>query len=198
VIDRLIAVRHGQTAWNIEGRFQGQADAPLDDTGRAQADAVAPLIADFHPDRIVASDLQRASETADVIGRACGLSVELSAELREIALGSWQGQLRADVADHSPQAFADWRARINKYNEDGETIADATSRVTAALLDVINNPDSHITVVVAHGLVLEWSLNELRAHHVIAFDGPVPHLGNAAFLDLAVDAAAATAFAQIR
>ena len=75
--------RHGQTVWNAERRFQGQSDIPLDETGQAQADRAARLLAGLRPDLIVSSDLSRAASTAAALARLTGLEVTLDKDLRE-------------------------------------------------------------------------------------------------------------------
>src|SRR5690606_19337304 len=80
---RLILWRHGQTAWNVTGRVQGQTDVDLDETGVAQAAATAPRVAQYRPDLIVSSDLRRAARTAAALADVTGLPVEYDARLRE-------------------------------------------------------------------------------------------------------------------
>src|SRR5690349_8307102 len=81
--------RHGRTAWTAEGRFQGQADPPLDDVGIAQARASAALLAGFPVTTIISSDLQRAAQTADALSGRTGIPVVLDERLRERSLGHW-------------------------------------------------------------------------------------------------------------
>ena len=92
---RLIVLRHGETGHNAAGIWQGQLDVPLSDVGVAQADAAGPAVAALSPSRIVTSDLSRARRTADSVGRATGIRVEVDARFREIHAGAWQG-LTAD------------------------------------------------------------------------------------------------------
>ena len=101
---RMVLLRHGQTDYNLAGRMQGHLDSHLTDAGRAQAAAVAPVLAELAPDRIVSSDLRRAVDTADVVGTACGLPVKFDPRLRETHLG-------AGRAARSPRSTATTRAR---------------------------------------------------------------------------------------
>ena len=90
---RLVIVRHGETWDNAAGVWQGQLDSPLSDRGRAQATAMAPLVAALAPQRIVSSDLSRARDTAAAISSATGIPVALDPRLREIHAGQWQGHV---------------------------------------------------------------------------------------------------------
>ena len=89
---RLVLLRHGQTAFNVEGRMQGHLDSQLTALGRAQAAAVAPVIAALGPDRLISSDLRRAIDTAEVVAAAAGLDVKV------VALDRRRGQLPLGVA----------------------------------------------------------------------------------------------------
>ena len=83
--------RHGQTAYNAEGRFQGHLPVPLDDTGRAQARDLAETVAAVEVRTLVCSPLARARETAEIVGERLGLAVALDPELREKDWGTWEG-----------------------------------------------------------------------------------------------------------
>lgn len=93
---RVLLIRHGQSEWNADGRWQGQADPPLTDLGRAQAQHAAKALGAV--DAIVASDLQRAAETAEIIAEELGLgAVVLDVDLRERDAGEWSGLTRAEI-----------------------------------------------------------------------------------------------------
>ena len=87
----LLLVRHGETDWNADGRLQGQTDRPLSDFGRRQAQQLAEQLADEELEAIYSSDLSRARETAEIVGRRLGLAVALDPELREKDWGTWEG-----------------------------------------------------------------------------------------------------------
>jgi broad specificity phosphatase PhoE len=87
----LVCVRHGRTAWNAVRRFQGRTDVPLDEEGRAQAQALAVHLRGERFDLALSSDLSRAAATAAAIGAACGVAIELEPRLREMQFGSWRG-----------------------------------------------------------------------------------------------------------
>jgi probable phosphoglycerate mutase len=144
---RLILLRHGRTSWNAERRFQGQADPPLDEVGRAQAFEVAALVAALNPDRLVSSDLARARQTATIVAAAVGLEVEVDERLRERSLGHWEGLTREDVEQRYPAEFAEWVAGRDVLNRGGETRDEVAERAAAALGD---QPEVGTLVVVTH------------------------------------------------
>ena len=88
---QLIVLRHGRTAWNATGRFQGQADIELDERGLAQAERAAEVLAELAPVAIHSSDLSRARQTAAPLAARCGLEVQTDQRLREINVGTWEG-----------------------------------------------------------------------------------------------------------
>jgi glucosyl-3-phosphoglycerate phosphatase len=119
--------RHGQTTWNAERRFQGQSDIPLDETGQAQAERAARLLAALGPDLIVSSDLIRAAGTAAPLARLTGLEVTLDKDLRERHGGCWEGLTDAEIRERYPEAHATWTP------PDGEPSVVVADRVAAAL-----------------------------------------------------------------
>ncbi len=111
----LIVIRHGETAWNRERRLQGQLDIPLNETGRAQARALATALAGEPIDAVYASDLSRAMATAAPLAEVLGLQVRPDARLRERSYGTLQGKTYAEVAEYLPEDFARWQARVPDY-----------------------------------------------------------------------------------
>jgi broad specificity phosphatase PhoE len=110
VVSRVLLVRHGQSEWNALGRWQGQADPPLSDLGRAQARAAAHSLGSL--DAVYASDLQRATETAVIIAAQLGLGpVMLDADLRERDAGEWSGLTRDEIHERYPGYLPDDRHR---------------------------------------------------------------------------------------
>lgn len=182
-ISRLIIWRHGRTEWNATGRFQGQLDPPLDDHGRAQAAATAPLLAgglSAADTVVVSSDLARAVETAETLTALLGEALRVDRRLREHGLGTWEGLTRAEVADRYPEQYADWLAGRAVQGRGGEETADVAARALGALADLPEVPNA---VVVTHGgtgLRLIEALLELGPAHRRVF-GP---LGNCAWSEL--------------
>jgi probable phosphoglycerate mutase len=146
---RLVVWRHGLTAWNTEGRFQGQYDTDLHPTGVRQAEAAAPAIAALAPTAIISSDLRRTAQTAAALAAVTGLDVKYDVRLRERYFGEWQGMLGTEVAERFPAEFARWRAGENVPGV--EPVEDLTRRVTAALRDASDLVTAGTVVLVSHG-----------------------------------------------
>ncbi|HEY0905274.1 MAG TPA: histidine phosphatase family protein [Marmoricola sp.] len=159
-MSRLVLVRHGQTAWNLDGRAQGHTDTVLDDVGRAQAEAMVPYLCAMAPTAIWSSDLARARQTADHLAAATGLTVHLDSRLREFDVGERAGLTIAEFAEQLPEAHAAWRdGHITGHVPGAETIGQVTARVVPALRDAwAATAAGETTVVVAHGACLRVSL----------------------------------------
>ena len=129
-------LRHGETDHNAARIWQGHLDTPLSERGQQQADAVGPAIAALSPDRIVSSDLTRARLTAQSVGRACGIPVQLDPRFREIDVGAWQGLSAAQVGEGWPDVQAALaRGEDARRGDSGETLAEVAERVGAALTE---------------------------------------------------------------
>jgi probable phosphoglycerate mutase len=144
---RVIVLRHGRTAWNAERRFQGQADPPLDEVGRAQAYEVAALIAAFRPQVIITSDLQRATQTAAPLAQLTGLDALPDKGLRERSLGHWEGLTRDEVEARYPDEFADWVSGRDISRRGGESRLQVAERASAVFQSL---PDVEVAVLVTH------------------------------------------------
>ena len=153
--------RHGQTTWNAERRFQGQSDIPLDETGQAQAERAARLLAALRPDLIVSSDLSRAASTAAPLARLTGLEVTLDKDLRERHGGCWEGLTDAEIRERYPDEHATWTP------PDGEPAAAVADRVAGALRRTVTAVSEQVTgrdglaVVVSHGAALRLGMSRL-------------------------------------
>ena len=130
---RVLLWRHGRTRWNVEHRFQGQADPPLDEVGRLQAVASARLLVAYSPSAIISSDLARAVQTARPLAELVGLPVILDRRLRERSLGEWEGLTRDEVVRRHPEQYAHWLAGRDAPQRGGETRAELSERSLAAL-----------------------------------------------------------------
>lgn len=153
---RVVLWRHGETEWNADGRYQGQADVALNERGVAQARAAAPYLAALGPARIVSSDLGRARATADELGVLTGLPVEPNPRLQEINVGDWVGLTNEQVfAAHPDFREALYAGRDARRSASGETGSEAGARVAEALLDLaLDTPDGQTVVAVGHGFSL--------------------------------------------
>jgi glucosyl-3-phosphoglycerate phosphatase len=147
----IVLWRHGQTEWNVSGRFQGQLDPPLDEVGRAEIARSAPLLA-ANLSRggtvVVSSDLQRATDTAAALTDILGVPLIREPRLREHGMGSWEGLTRDEVAAQYPDQYAAWLAGQPVVERGGEDPAAVGERAVAALADL---PAAEVAVVVTHG-----------------------------------------------
>lgn len=156
----LVLLRHGQTAWNAEGRAQGHLDVGLDDVGRAQAAAVAPAIAALRPEVLWSSDLARAAATAAAVAEATGLGVRHDARLREYDVGERAGLTIPEFAAAYPAEHARWTAAGGSFEHadavpGAETAADVLARILPALREALAAVAPGGTAcVVGHGAAL--------------------------------------------
>jgi probable phosphoglycerate mutase len=150
VATNLILVRHGETDWNLERRWQGHADPGLNDTGRRQAVELAARFASTSVDALYSSDLARARETADVIGESLGLPVSLDPRLREVDVGEWSGLTTAEIELRHPDGL-ERRRRGGTGWTNGESYEAMGERVLEALRAIASSHPAGRVVVVTHG-----------------------------------------------
>jgi broad specificity phosphatase PhoE len=178
----LFLVRHGQTDWNAERRWQGHADQPLNDAGRAEARALSEAFRGRGLTRIYSSDLTRARETADVVGAVVGVPVELDARLREVDVGEWSGLTPAEVEERYPEGLRRRRAGRTGW-EAGEQFEALGERVLAAVSDIAARHPEESVLVVSHGGPIRAVATACRG----SLDGWV-HAGNCDWDVIAVEA----------
>jgi probable phosphoglycerate mutase len=153
---RLLLVRHGETDWNRQGRFQGQIDIPLNATGLAQAESARRFLADVPIQRAYSSAMARPRQTAEVIlGSHPGVPLATSRGLLEIGHGLWEGRLESEIAEGWPGLLADWkRAPETVQMPQGETIQDVWDRSLATWSAIAGGlEDRETALVVAHDAV---------------------------------------------
>ncbi len=180
--------RHGQTAYNHEGRFQGQQEVPLDETGRAQAAELAERAAGYGFRALWCSPLLRARETADIVAARLRLEPKGDARLMETDAGDWTDLTFAEVRAQAPQRFDAFAAADAGFAfPGGESFAQQELRVSAALADIERGELP--ALVVCHGMVIR------AAFASRAPDGTVPfkRMPNAALVPLDPTAAAEAA-----
>lgn len=148
---RLILARHGETDWNRENRFQGQADPPLNAVGRRQSAELAEALAGESLARVYTSPLRRAAETAEIVARRLGLEVEPVDALSEIDVGAWSGLKRDEVAARFPDTYARWLERAPHGFEGGETYEQLGARVVPAIRLLADRHPAETLLVVTHG-----------------------------------------------
>lgn len=185
---RLVVVRHGQTEWNVAGRYQGHADIPLDEEGEAQAAALAETLADLAPDLVVSSDLQRAVRTAAPLAARAGLVPILDRRLREVDVGAWEGLTAEEALARFPVEYTAWRSGEDVVRGGGETRAAGGARAAEALCEHAERiRPGGLLVAVSHGMVLRAALEALREAGRTDLAADPPHLDNVAWLAFQLD-----------
>ena len=151
--------RHGQTAYNLEGRFQGWGDVPLDETGREQARQLALAVAAVEPVTLVSSNIVRALETATIVSELIGLEPQIDPRFAETETGEWTDRSFADVAAQDPEAFTAFvELRADWGFPGGESFATQAARVAAGLDDWRARSETGATVIICHGNVIRLAL----------------------------------------
>lgn len=162
----LLLARHGETDWNRDGRWQGWADPPLNETGRAQARALAEQLRTIPFDAAYSSDLRRALETAEIVAASHGVTVVADPGLREIDIGSWSGLTHPEIDE-----------RFGGELVDGESREAHQARVLAAVERIARAHPGERILIVTHG-------GTMRALHNHVSDRPFHPAGNCDVLEL--------------
>lgn len=155
-VTSVLAVRHGETAWNRETRIQGQLDIPLSPLGAAQARRLAQALDGQGVEVIYASDLARARQTADAVAQQLGLAVQLEPGLRERGFGLFEGLTWAEIETRWPAESERWRRRDPQFAaQGGEGLQDFYARSVAAVEALASRHPGQTVLIVAHGGVLD-------------------------------------------
>ena len=186
---RVVLWRHGQTDWNVENRFQGHSDIPLNKVGHYQASEAAQVLAALRPDRIISSDLIRAQETAAALAALTDIKVEINPNLRETDGGLWEGKLASENRATHGELFANWyEGGDEPAGVTGERRSDVAKRAVAVIEKEMTNFSGTIVFVTHGGTVRSvlgsilklpiaqwgvigglsnacWSILELTKHH---------------------------------
>ncbi len=153
---RIIAIRHGETAWNVLTRVQGQLDVPLNDAGRWQAQRLRHGVADEPIAAVYSSDLQRASETARSVADAAGVTLQTDRGLRERAFGIFEGYTFTEIEQRWPDQSLRWRQRDPDFGpEGGETLRVFYARCIGAASRLAAAHAGQTIALVAHGGVMD-------------------------------------------
>jgi len=204
-LTRIIAIRHGETDWNVATRIQGQLDIGLNGAGRWQAQRLADALAGEALDAIYSSDLARAHETAQAVARESGLDIHAVTGLRERDFGAFEGLTFAEIEQRFPSEARRWRARDARFGpEGGETLQAFYDRVVEVTAGLAARHRGQQIALVAHGGVLDvlyraatrlaldaprtWQLGNASVNRLLASDegfvlvgwGDVAHLDNSA------------------
>lgn len=151
----ILLVRHGQTQWNLEERFRGRSDLPLNPAGKKQARQVARRISlQWKPAALVTSPIRRAAQTADIIGNTIHLTPLWASGLSDINYGKWQGLTPAEASEKWPDSVAQWFEHPEMAKiPGGETLLEVQNRAMAAVKEACwLHPDQAI-VLVSHTVV---------------------------------------------
>jgi len=186
---RVVLWRHGQTDWNVENRFQGHSDIPLNKVGEYQASEAAKVLAALRPDRIISSDLLRAQSTAAALAKLTDIKVEINPNLRETDGGLWEGKLASENRASHGELFANW---YEGGDEPAGVTGERRSEVAKRAVSVIEKETANFSgtiVFVTHGGTVRsvlgsilklpiaqwgvigglsnacWSILELTKHH---------------------------------
>lgn len=156
---QLCLVRHGQTDWNLEGRYQGQSDVPLNENGFVQAMQLAEQLKGETFAAIYSSDLLRARQTAQPVAKMLGMPVQIEPRLREINQGEWEGVLVEDIRARYAEL---WSQRTvdpaSVRPPGGETVGEVAARVYAALDDIARLFPTERALIVSHGLSIATAI----------------------------------------
>lgn len=155
----LLLVRHGETDWNRDGRWQGHSDTHLNDVGREQAARLAAELDGV--DVVYASDLARARETAEILAEPLDLTVRQDKRLRERSFGGWEGKTGPQIEAEFPDAHARWLAGEGPGADDAEPFAHFAARVRSFLEDVLARHPDETVLLVTHG-------GSIRVIHALA------------------------------
>lgn len=149
----LYLIRHGETPWNVVGRYQGQLDPPLNEKGRHQAGAAAAELVPLDFAAIYSSDLARARQTAEALAKQTGLPIRLDPRLREINQGEWEGVLIGDIRARWPAEIQGWENDPwHHHPPGGETLQQLRDRVYAVIDEIAANHPGVKVAVFSHKL----------------------------------------------
>jgi broad specificity phosphatase PhoE len=151
---RLLAIRHGATAYSQERRYAGSHDISLSPEGRRQCVALAQALGPVHVAAVYASPLVRARESAAPIAAAQGLAVTFESDFREMCFGDWEGLTRDEVERRFPDDYKVWLTAPERFARPGsETVAAVAGRVGRALAELRATHHGETVVLVSHGIV---------------------------------------------
>lgn len=158
---KIVLIRHGQTEWNITGRFQGQSDVKLTETGKKQASELAERFPFNKIDAVYASDLSRAMYTAKAIADRFGLEVTPLPEVREFHFGEWEGLTYNQICEGWPAAIENFFDKPDELQApNGESFPVVQQRAVAGINELVKKHEGQVIAIVAHGAVNRTILAE--------------------------------------
>ena len=150
---KLVLVRHGETDWNVEGRFQGTADRPLNENGLAQAERAGKLLKSAEFDHLHVSPLTRTQQTAEAINKHHGLEMQTDDRLRELGFGDWEGFTWKEIEQQFPEHAAAFAQHIGNTPPSAESLPELEMRVQAFIDSLRHSDGTHL--IVSHGGTLK-------------------------------------------
>lgn len=167
---RLYLVRHGETIWNKEMRYQGHSDVSLTEEGREQARLLAKKLVQEDIEAFYASDLSRAFETAQILAKPHKKEIFTSSEFRETKFGDWEGLKYTEIQKQYPVDWSNWtQDPYNMRIPGGESLADVVFRVSEGIGRLIQHHKDQNILLVAHGgvnrVILALALNMDVSHY---------------------------------
>lgn len=182
----IVLVRHGETDWNRERRFQGHADVPLNDEGRRQALELADRLAGEAYSAAYSSPLKRALETAQILASRLGFEIEQRENLKEVDVGSWCGLTTTEVERRYPEGFRRWARDWSGGWPDGETYDDLGRRVVADLQTIAARHPEGRVLAVTHGGAIRAVLAAIAGLSFESGRSAIAFVENCAVVELAV------------
>ncbi|MCT4618730.1 MAG: histidine phosphatase family protein [Marinisporobacter sp.] len=153
---KLYLVRHGQTKWNIESRAQGSKNVELTDEGRNQAILLAERMKNYKIDAIYSSDLDRAYETAKILGKTLNVEVKKIDRLREMSFGEWEGLTNEEIQKNYQEHYTVWRNDPHEANiPGGEKLLDVQKRGLDVIYRIVKENENKNIIVVSHGVTIK-------------------------------------------
>lgn len=170
-IERVLLIRHGETDWNAERRWQGKAPTPLNGRGLEQAQRLAAYLRRRPIGSIYSSDLVRAWQTASILGEALGLAPRPESRLRELNVGVFQGLTPSECLARYPDDYARFREFVLEFViPNGESRLQLQERMAVAWHEIAANAKGPEVVIVSHGGAIRMLLLKLFAHHADLID----------------------------
>ncbi len=184
---RFVLMRHGETDWNSQDRYQGSADIPLNAVGRGQAESAAAWIARMKPVAIWSSPLQRALDTAKAVAELSGQQIAVDPRLAELNYGDYEGWTWDQIFAVQPELLA-WRQGLSdgRWSPAGETGAEVMARMGEALAEIDRNTEPGTIVVASHGTAIRLGIAAL-----VGWDYPtiwkLGSIGNCCYTELVTE-----------
>jgi broad specificity phosphatase PhoE len=165
----LLFVRHGETTWNRDGRYQGQSDPPLSPAGQAAVAALGQRLAALPVVRLIASPLRRAMMTADCLANIFGLPVEVDKRLIELGFGAWEGRTQAEVKAVWPDLLRRWKHSPETMQfPGGESLATVQARLSS-FLHALPRPQAGMIALVTHDAIIRTAILAAEGMKLSAF-----------------------------